>query len=245
MLNDIHVCKELKQNQKIFRYVNIKQFMSMVENQKTNFTHVIDWEDTWEVPLKRIPVDSEMGESDEVFENYKYVFGQCWSKNGNSDAMWRIYSPNKEGILIQSTVKKLLDSINLDYGLVASVIYYDDLYESICELSEKAYDADLAGALLKRKAFRHEEEIRILSMFPYNNEQDKYIEVNLEPNRLIEGIILDPRCDNWYLDIMVKYCKRAGLEVCPYKSDLYEDNIYEKNKFKIIMRQVPDEEPYF
>lgn len=158
--------------------------------------------------------------------------------------MWRIYSPNKDGIMIQTTVKRLVDSINLDYSLIAPVIYFNDLQEGMEELDEKPYEAHLAGALLKRNAFNHEGEVRLLSM-PFSNNNEKYYELDVETNILIENIIIDPRCDRWYLNAIIKYCKRAGLNAIPYKSDLYEDNIYEKNKFNIVIREFPDEEPYF
>lgn len=244
MVEDFQISEELKLDQKIYRYINIKEFISMIENKKTCFTRVVDWEDTWEAPLKRIPVDSDMEETDEYFETYEYIYGQCWSKNAESDAMWRIYSSNKDGIMIQSSVKTLVDSLNLDNALIAPVIYFSDLQDALDELDDKPYDNNLAGALLKRRAFSHEEEVRLLSI-PFNNERSRHVEIEIEPNQLIERIILDPRCEKWYLDTIVNYCKRVGLSVIPYKSDLYEDNIYEKNKMKIYIRQVPDAEPNF
>lgn len=204
----------------------------------------MDWEDVWEAPLRRIPIDSDFEEGKDIYDSYEYNYGQCWSKNGDSDAMWRIYSPNKDGIMLQTTVKRLVDSINLDDSLIAPVIYFNDLQEGLSELDEKPYEAHLAGALLKRKAFIHEEEVRLLLM-PSGNGDKMYYEVDVETNILIENIILDPRCEKWYLDTIIKYCKRSELNAIPYKSDLYEDNIYEKNKFKIVIREALDEEPYF
>lgn len=34
------------------------------------------------------------------------------------------------------------------------------------------------------------------------------------------------------------------VTVIPQKSDLYEDDIYEKNPMKIVIREIPEEEPY-
>lgn len=241
---DFLISDDLKPNQKIYRYLNIKQFISMLENNKTYLTRIIDWEDTWEAPLKRIPIDSDMEEPNEYFETYDYIYGQCWSKNGDSDAMWRIYSPNKDGIMIQTTVSRLMDSMELDNVLIAPVIYFSNLQEGLDELYEKPYDDHLAGALLKRIAFSHEEEVRLLTI-PYDNVKSKNVDVDIDFNRLIEHIILDPRCEDWYLQTIIKYCERIGLTVRPTKSELYKDDIYEKNPMKIIVRQIPEEEPYF
>lgn len=243
MSTDLQISDDLQMEQKIYRYLNIKHFISMVENKKTYLTRVIDWEDTWEAPLKKIPIDSDMEEVDEYFETYEYIYAQCWSKNSDSDAMWRIYSPNKDGIMIQSTVKRLVDSMNLDYYLLAPVVYFSDLQDGLYELYEHPYEDHLAGALLKRKAFSHEEEVRLLSI-PDSNIKDKYFEIEIDPDQLIEGIILDPRCEKWYLDTMVNYCRRSGLIAIPQKSDLYEDDIYKKNPMKIVIREIPEEEPY-
>ena len=39
------------------------------------------------------------------------LYGQCWTKTRESDAMWRIYSPNKNGVRIMTTPRKLLTAL--------------------------------------------------------------------------------------------------------------------------------------
>jgi hypothetical protein len=34
-------------------------------------------------------------------------YGQCWSLTRESDAMWRIYSPNEDGVKVKTTIRKL------------------------------------------------------------------------------------------------------------------------------------------
>lgn len=38
-------------------------------------------------------------------------FGQCWTLKSASDAMWRIYSHDKQGIRIRTTIRKLIQSL--------------------------------------------------------------------------------------------------------------------------------------
>src|SRR5205085_4195507 len=58
------------------------------------------------------------------FENFilraDQVYGQCWTLQTASDAMWRIYSPNAEAVRIRSTVRRLLESLNSDRGSTAN-----------------------------------------------------------------------------------------------------------------------------
>lgn len=243
---NFEISSELKKDQKLFRYINIKQFLSMIESESSYLTKVIEWEDVWEAPLKRIPIDSDMEAEEISYFSYDHIYGQCWSTHGDSDALWRIYSPNRDGIMIQTTVEKLSKAFDIEWGLLAPVIYYENLYDGLEEVWDKHYEDDFGVALLKRRAFNHEEEVRLLAIFPYNGIQnERFIQLPLIPNQLIENIILDPRCEEWYLQTMINYCKRASLKAIPYKSDLYKDNIYEKNKIKITIREIPNEEPYF
>jgi len=40
-----------------------------------------------------------------------FLYGQCWTLHRESDAMWRIYSPDKNGVKVRTTIKKLFESL--------------------------------------------------------------------------------------------------------------------------------------
>lgn len=64
--SDMYISEELNLEQKLYRYLNVKQFISMIESNKTYLTRVLDWEDIWEAPLRKIPIDSDFEEGKEI-----------------------------------------------------------------------------------------------------------------------------------------------------------------------------------
>ena len=103
----------------IFRCVQFRYILDLLKNKKMFFHNVTCWEDTWEVPSRFFEVsDAVYGEIGPPFIMRSGLlavtdlFGTCWTNNIDSDALWRIYSgPEKSGICIQTTVRKLFNSI--------------------------------------------------------------------------------------------------------------------------------------
>lgn len=46
----------------------------------------------------------------------------------------------------------------------------------------------------KRTAFKHEHEVRVIAVFPNDPNKEDYLNISIDPKRLIETITLDPRC---------------------------------------------------
>lgn len=228
----ITVLGGLGENTMLYRYVGLSQFMSFVETYSTTLTQVKQWQDTWEIPFRHVAVvdsSAPIGSGDITWRDdpiYEQVYGQCWSLNAESDAMWRIYSPNKEGLMIATTVKRfgLLKGVN--GALLAPVIYYDNVEKGRDRVHEQYGYADIVGAFLKRKAFEHEREVRLATL---NNdaclghvyEDCSHIRLSLNPMEFITEITIDPRASGWYVETIQDYCERAGFATIPVKSSLY------------------------
>lgn len=77
--------------------------------------------------------------------------------------MWKKYAPNNEGVAIKSTVKKLGEYIftHPEYSQIGKVRYVN-----FDEHKMTPYEAHQANerALLKRKEFEGEQEIRIITL---------------------------------------------------------------------------------
>lgn len=121
--------------------------------------------------------------------------------------MWRIYSPDKNCIRIKTTINKLLDSIcvaTLDQSncghCVGRVQYLtekellDKAKATFGNNGEVSFGNLFRSLLVKRKAFKHENEIRLLfcdwSLSAGTNDLYKY---KIEPHKLISQIMIDPR----------------------------------------------------
>lgn len=135
------------------------------------------------------------------------IFGQCWTLKSDSDAMWRIYSPNKDSIRIRTTVGKLFDTLYVTNNNMADTYIGRVLYQNQTQI-----DADIQqispvsgqdflhymvnGAFIKRIEFDHEEEVRIIRLL---DSHDTLLEGNLLSFAIgrdfIEELCIDSRTD--------------------------------------------------
>lgn len=221
----IVVAGGLTDDTKLYRYLGLSQFLSLIETWTVSLSRIKDWEDTWELPIDRY---TPLNDADESKEPIQYLvdnmIGQCWSLAKESDAMWRIYSLNKEGLMIQTTVGKLRSIERIKFGLLAPVIYCRVLQE-IPQLKSRGYHLPLGIAFLKRVAFEHEHEVRLITLNDDTHleyrQDDLPVQLPVNPADLIEDIIIDPRASKRYETIMQDYCERAGITIMPIKSFLY------------------------
>lgn len=206
----------------VYRYISLSQFLAFIEKEKTYLTNISVWDDPYEDVLKNLPVKDSSSRFGE-FRTFRSYFAQSWSLNGNSDAMWRIYSKNSEGLLIKSTVRKFKSIQNIDLALFGRVVYFDDLRKSLAKISnDEPKDPKintLKWSLLKRRAFDHEKEVRFITLGKHINfylePESKTIELSLDPKNFLEDIIIDPRAPSWYISTVKKYCDKSKLEITP------------------------------
>jgi hypothetical protein len=131
-------------------------------------------------------------------------FGQCWTLHSASDAMWRIYAKDKEGIRLRTTVRKAFEDLSRFAGINASHQAYVGKvrYLPARRLRTFARDAismpftpqGFASTLLvKRPAFRHEDEVRLLFLANETNARDETrLRYDVDPHSMIDQMMLDP-----------------------------------------------------
>lgn len=245
-INGIIKSSTLSDNEKLYRYINLKQFISMVESKHIYLSKIANWDDTWEIPTCKIPIAFDCGElSYPKWSIEEIMYGTCWSRNKESDALWRIYSPNRDGLMIQTSVDKFNQLKEIRYGVLAPVLYYDNLLSAIEDITcRDDFISPFSNAFLKRRAFEHEDEVRLVT---YNDERclvtvkenKNFINIDVDSIEFIENIIIDPRADDWYVDTIKRYCIRAGFKFEPMKSNLYNSDVYKVAK--IVMKITPVE----
>lgn len=227
---------------KIHRYMSFEDFVGLIETKKLNFTRIISWEDTWEAPIRNLP--RQFDDDNLHYPSYsreQEYFGQCWTTLKDSDAMWRIYSHDRKGIKISSSISKFSKLENPRVLFCAPVYYYNDLEDALSfALNTVGRESISRDGYIKRDSFKHEQEIRFLFLdkYPmtnnYESEKSNYYKIEIDPFDLIEEIELDPRSSEYYLSIVVEYCKRAGFDIKPHKSELYTSN--PSNDSNIVIR---------
>jgi hypothetical protein len=181
--------------------------VEIFQRKELFISHPSNWEDPYETILCHKYSES--------------FFAQCWCKNGVSDAMWRIYSPNQIAVRIRTTREQLetqLHAASEKLGfrfMMADVQYLPQMkVESALNGAAKKlrgkFNSDIAARtlFLKRDAFSHEAEVRIV-IYPNQLRKtgpfEKYYRIPIEPHDLIRGVLVDPRAPEAYVEAYKHY----------------------------------------
>jgi len=238
-MRKFEIDRRLTPDTQLYRYVSLESFISFVESGHTHLTNINKWEDTWEAILSKVPlVDDEGKRHFPLYSHHERIFGQCWSLLAESDAMWRIYSTNRTGLVLSTTANRFELIRGVDHLYVGPVSYFSNFDD----LVEKSKDGDslFKTACLKRAAFKHEEEVRCLThsdFLPGCDPGARHVSLKLDSLEFLDGIRIDPRAPDWFVETVVHYCRRVGFRFEPIKSDLYAPNPH--LRIPIVMRAVP------
>lgn len=84
----------------LYRTVGIERLLQLITEKNLTLLEPGKWEDPYEKALQNLATAADPSER-------PGVFGLCWTTKARSDAFWRIYSPNKLGVRISTTVGRL------------------------------------------------------------------------------------------------------------------------------------------
>lgn len=187
----------------VYRIISVSRLLELFDKRKNVLVHPSLWEDPYENSILKSKVRLKSGEI-KKFYFHENFYGQCWSLHRASDAMWRIYSSDGNGIRIKTTVRKLLSSLyhgNI-YKADRSCIIGKVEYLSEKKLSKFANNLYVDGRLskenlfrsllVKRLAFRHEREIRLLYFDLEKNLKGNFFSFNVDPHELVDQIMIGP-----------------------------------------------------
>lgn len=198
LLNSESVTRDTR----IYRTLSVERFFELFEKKQNVVVRPSMWDDTFE----NLALSSAISIGDEVgdFEFKDDVYGQCWTLHTASDAIWRIYSNGTNGIRIRSTVGKLFDSLSQEgtYGpsgetFVGKVRYMSE--KGLNEFAESHFinsglnSKSIAETLLiKRVAFSHEKEIRLIYISDKRLPQS-VLKYDIDPHHLVDQVLAHPQ----------------------------------------------------
>ena len=151
----------------LYRYISFETFVGMVQNNALTFVLPLVWDD----PQEESPFVRLMNQNASAVQMafliaiHNKTYAQSWSELAESDAMWRIYSYNNRAIRIKIKRTK----IDLLDGVRAIPVKYSDEPFDCESFDEETLYSSLA---YKRMAFCHEQEVRLISAYKYQDEQD-------------------------------------------------------------------------
>lgn len=96
-------------------------------------------------------------------ERRRFTLVSCWQRNTHeSDAMWRLYCPDKAGVAVKTTVGSLKHSLlGSEPVYIGEVLYsdYDEHFVQAAPVGQTSFTID-PPAVRKRHHFKHEQEVR-------------------------------------------------------------------------------------
>lgn len=226
----------------LWRYMDFTKFVSLLDKSALFFARADKLGDPFEGylphPNSAAARDFYEGHPDgyqtmlkSIKESSRFMLISCWHESDyESDAMWKLYSKNDNGIAIKTDFGSLANSFTSTPKVYIGRIDYIDYR------SEFLPHNDLLSAFLcKRKSFEYEHEVRAIVQIPrpcYRNTEQKstidvtqdicdagyYYEVNL--SRLIQEVIVTPFCQDWFVQLIKSVATRYNLEVPVDKSTL-------------------------
>jgi hypothetical protein len=213
---------------KLWRYMDFTKFVSMLQNNGLFFSRASKMNDLFEGgysrgnsqlqdyvnrALMKALGDAELS-PDKAQERRDQTVMSCWhASNHESAAMWRLYSSSNESICIQTTSRKLRQSMpaGIDIGTVQ---YIDYETEWVPERQP------VLPFLYKRKSFEHEREFRAIGniLDPSTNdlrqeESENGLWIKCELEDLIERVRVAPDVAPWFRDLVVQTVNKYELNI--------------------------------
>lgn len=230
-----------KENQvSLWKYLDLAKFTALLQKESLHFCRGDKFADPFEGSYPLSVLDAfDSGSSGYSAEAWKkFVAVSCWHDSYNeSDAMWQLYTENKQGVAIKTTWEKLESAIE-DHAYLQSVEYIDFIKDH----AEIYIPSDVFE--YKRKAYIHENEVRaIITKYPKAGikngkplnskpiageeilESGVFIELDL--TKLIENIVVSPYSDSWFVDVVIGLAEKYELPSdIVIESELKADPVY-------------------
>lgn len=201
-------------NKHIYRIMKQDHVFSLFSQKKNVLSQVHNWKDKFEnfqLNLGGVLDGERFG-----FGFKDDFVGQCWTSESLSEAMWGIYAndPGQRFLRIRSTPRKLMEALVTahpdmphDTCFIGRVQYKKEA--DILEYLRNGGTLDMSGTafaqslLIKRYAFRHEHEIRLLHFGDAKNYDARGLHrYTVDPHKMITQIMADPNREraNWRSD---------------------------------------------
>lgn len=229
----------------IYRIMKEEHVIRLFAEQRNVLSQIHNWKDKFEnfqMALGGV-LDGERFEF--TFKN-DFV-GQCWTRHALSEAMWGIYAndTSKRFLRIKSTPRKLLTALAKahprmpqDTCFLGRVLYKTEKgLRSFLEDGGQMSISTVGFAralLLKRRAFKHENEVRLLYFGKAEDCNDKGLyRYAVDPNDMVTQIMGDPNRDrtNWVKD-KARLKKETGFAEEIKRSKMYDPPNWAPPAFK-------------
>lgn len=215
----------------IYRVMPVYRLFEIFEDYELALVEPKKWDDPYENMVLEGMIDGALSNNPgakailEIFRSN--IYGQCWTLNKETDAMWRIYSADKQGVKVRTTARKLLGSIlerisdwEKEGIFIGKVDYLPQkTLLSLLENTNDIYGREIAQTLLlKRREFKHEREVRLI----LTKGGGEIRKLKFDPHEVFDEIIFDPRINEHLYESFKTSIKARGYKKRVKKSLMYQ-----------------------
>jgi hypothetical protein len=195
----------------IYRFYPMDRFLELLDLKKLTLVKPKLWSD----PMETIIFESSFnftGERSSSLEYKDNYFAQCWTLKHESFALWNEYAPLQNGVRVKTKLGKLISQLKLhsnqkeDTWFVGKVHYLslksikswignNMPYVNVISMPNIHF-GQVHSLFIKLNQYSHESEVRIV----FNSHGDKeinqidiYQQLHIEPLKLFDRLLLDPR----------------------------------------------------
>lgn len=196
--------KRIGPETRIYRIFPRDRFLQLFQEEKNALVLPTMWDDPFENAILKADVRTPNGELGH-FSFHSDVYGQCWTLETASDAMWQIYSRNSDAVRVRTTVGRLIESLSASQDDWAHVSCFIGRVEYMSEkrlrrLGSTVFkdgitpEAVARSLLAKRRAYKHENEVRLIYFERSNTKHPKGVFKHaLDPRSVIDQVMVDGR----------------------------------------------------
>ena len=219
----------------LFKYMPLEFALGTIKEKYLWFCNPVIWKDPFE--KRFIEAKYQVGNKEVGFPLKGRLFCSCMTQTPTSEAHWNNYSKGQIGISLKinreslvNVLKKYTNDYNVYIGKV-NYIKTNDLKKKISEipgigtiqpLTLSNHELLIKLLLLKRIAFKYEDEIRIIIVKKHKTKENGIkLDYTIKPYDLIDTITIDPNVGQ-NIEAMLKdlFKKQYGFEKV-FKSQLY------------------------
>jgi hypothetical protein len=242
--------KTPRDEEKLWRYIDLSQFIYLLSESCLYFSKLGELDDKWEGTfpnaMNELMTRSPIYQATRLFtdENHareyvrtdlkqqQHFYGvNCWHLNEvESVAMWKLYTSGIDGVAIQTTVGRLTASLALEPRdlFIAEVQYIDHEAENVPEPIEPNV---LTPLITKRRSFRHEREVRAILDRRSTSDPNEELgmrcclgfcgePIHVDTTALIERIVVAQEYPAWAISSLQEAVTAQGISITIETSDL-------------------------
>jgi hypothetical protein len=214
---------KIERKNRIYRVFPRDRFFSLFEDGNNALVLPAKWQDPFENVILKSKVRMENGEFG-CFKFHNDLFGQCWTLESASDAIWQIYSRDQNAVRVRTTIGALIDSLSAHHPeranttcFIGRVNYFTD--KKLREFGRDIFRSGITpesvarSLLVKRRAYKHENEVRLIYFEPGKvRHNDGVYKYKLNPLAVFDQAMIDGRVS--YPDFVPfkkEVIRRSGL----------------------------------